>query len=61
MSVNNSKLGQYKNSVINNNSMLVKRKTTNVARRKLGPNRQMSIIKMVDSLDNDDDDNKETF
>mgnify|MGYP006098256931 CR=1 FL=1 len=41
--------------------MILKQKNTNVNKRKLGPNRQISIIKIVDSLENEDDENKETF
>jgi hypothetical protein len=33
----------------------------NVNKRKLGANRHASIIKIVDNLDNEDDDIKEAF
>lgn len=41
--------------------MIVKEKIINIGRRKIGPNRQMSLIKFVDNKDNKEDEEKNEF
>ena len=56
-----SKLGQYKNSILDQNNFIIEKKAVNVNSRRLGPNRQLSIIKMVEPTENEDDDREQEF
>ena len=54
-------MGNYQPSVADTNNAIMNQKNKNVNKRKLDAHRHASIIKIVDNLDDNEEDGKETF
>ena len=54
-------MGNYQPSVADANNAIMNQKNRNVNKRKLDAHRHASIIKIVDNLDDNEEDGKETF